>query len=110
MLWMYVMRNYVKFCLYYDLEYLNEAEFMEEYKNEVGLGGLEWLVFFYPGYWQTQWMSRKDSLMMWWLMSSSDGRSSVLPLVESELWPEKKLMSTVIEFKIWYDNNTPPCD
>ena len=50
MLWMYVMRNYVKFCLYYDLDYLNEAEFMEEYKNEVGLGGLEWLDIFYPGY------------------------------------------------------------
>ena len=58
MLWMYVMQNLciwgvkvqVKYCLYYALDYLNEAEFMEAYKNEVGSGGLEWPDIFYPGY------------------------------------------------------------
>ena len=50
----------VRFCLYYALDFVNEAEIMEQYGTEMGLGGLEWIDIFGYGYRHSQWMSNEE--------------------------------------------------
>ena len=49
-----------RFCLYYALDFVNEAEIMEQYGTEMGLGGLEWINIFDYGYRHSQWMSNEE--------------------------------------------------
>ena len=98
------VRDQVRFCLYYALDFVNEAEIMEQYGREMGLGGLEWIDIFDHGYRHSQWMANEewfecmstrviDKLTSQGL-SSYGGRSSVLPLVESEWWQDKAHVKT----------------
>ena len=88
------VNDQVRFCLYYALDFVNEAEILEQYGEEMGLGGLEWVDIFDHGYRHSQWMVNEEWLddmtarvIDKWTsqgLSSHGGRSSVLPLVESE--------------------------
>ena len=48
--------------LYYALDFVNEAEIMEQYGEEMGMGmgGLEWIDIFDHGYRCSQWMGSEE--------------------------------------------------
>ena len=92
----YVGWDQVLFCLYYALDFVNEAEIMEQYGEEMGMGRLELIDIFDHGYRLSQWMGSEEwfndmttRVVDKWAsqgLSSFGGRSSVLPPVESEGW------------------------
>ena len=54
------VRDQVRFCLYYALDFVNEAEIMEQYGEEMGISGLEWIDIFDHGYRCSQWMGSEE--------------------------------------------------
>ena len=46
----------VRFCIYFVLDFVDEAVIMEHYGNEVGLAALEWWDVFDPEYRHTTWI------------------------------------------------------
>ena len=50
----------VRFCLYYALDFVNESGIMEQYGNEVGLAGLEWVDVFDPAYRRSTWLYSEE--------------------------------------------------
>ena len=93
------VKDQVRFCLFYALDFVNEVEIMEQYGKDMGLGGLEWVDVFDHGYRRSQWMANEEwfddmtaRVVNKWTsqgLSSFGGRSSVLPPVESESWQDK---------------------
>ena len=93
------VKDQVRFGLFYALDFIKEAEIMEQYGKDMGLGGLEWADVFDHGYIRSQWMPNEEwfddmtaRVVDKWVsqgLSSFGGRSSVLPPVESEWWQDK---------------------
>ena len=85
--------NQVCFCLYYTLDFVNEAEIMEQYGAEMGLGGLEWVDIFDYGYRRSQWMSNEEwfndmiprVIEKWVSVASSSTLSSSSPSIDISL-------------------------
>ena len=78
----------VRFCVYFALDFVDEASILEQYGNEVGLAAFAWLDIFDPDYRHStliggeEWVTTVTPLVLdkWtsqWL-SSCGGRSSVL--------------------------------
>ena len=98
-LWTLEVRDQVRFCLYYALDFVNETEIMEQYGEEMGMGGLEWIDIFDHGYRCSQWMGSEEwfddmttRVVDKWNsqgLISFGGRSSILSPVESEWWQDK---------------------
>ena len=82
-------------------------------RTKMKWGRVDWngLTFSILAIWQTQWMDSKGKFddmvtheFFWWYVEHPPiGWVRVVA-------GGKNLRSTVIEFKISYDNNTPPCD
>ena len=81
----------VRFCIYFALDFVDEAAIMEQYGNEVGLAAFEWCDVFDPDYRRSSWIADEEwfsdvctlVLEKWGSQGSSlcgDGKSSVLPL------------------------------
>ena len=75
----------VRFCIYFALNFVDEAAIMEQYGNEVGLAALEWCDVFDPEYrrftWK-EWFNDVTNLILekWSSSASGNDESSVLPL------------------------------
>ena len=50
----------VRFCIYFALDFVDEAAIMEQYGNEVGLAALEWCDVFDPEYRRTTWIADEE--------------------------------------------------
>ena len=50
----------VRFCIYFTLDFVAEAEIMEQYGNEVGLAVLEWCDVFDQEYRRTSWIADEE--------------------------------------------------
>ena len=83
--------DWVCFCIYFALDFVDEAAIMEQYGNEVGLAAFEWCDVFDPDYRRSSWIADEEwfsdvctlVLEKWGSQGSSscgDGKSSVLPL------------------------------
>ena len=78
----------VRFCIYFALNFVDEAAIMEQYGNEVGLAALEWCDVFDPEYRRFTWIAEEEwfndvtnlILEKWSSSASGNDESSVLPL------------------------------
>ena len=88
----------VRFCIYFALDFVDEAAILEQYGNDVGLAAFEWLDIFDPDYRHSTWIGGEEwitdvthlVLDKWtsqWL-SSCGGRSSVLLMFEYMWWKD----------------------
>ena len=50
----------VRFCIYFALDFVDEAAIMEQYGNEVGLAALEWCDVFDPEYRRSSWIAEEE--------------------------------------------------
>ena len=50
----------VRFCIYFALNFVDEAAIMEQYGNEVGLAALEWCDVFDSEYRRTTWIADEE--------------------------------------------------
>ena len=50
----------VRFCIYFALNFVDEAAIMEQYGNEVGLAALEWCDVFDPEYRRSSWIAEEE--------------------------------------------------
>ena len=75
----------VRFCIYFALDFVDEAAIMEQYGNEVGLAAFEWCNVLDPEYrrftWK-EWFNDVTNLILekWSSSASGNDESSVLPL------------------------------
>ena len=75
----------VRFCIYFALDFVDEAAIMEQYGNEVGLAAFEWCDVLDPEYrrftWK-EWFNDVTNLILekWSSNASGNDESSVLPL------------------------------
>ena len=75
----------VRFCIYFALDFVDEAAIMEQYGNEVGLAAFEWCDVLHPEYrcftWK-EWFNDVTNLILekWSSSASGNDESSVLPL------------------------------
>ena len=75
----------VRFCIYFALDFVDEAAIMEQYGNEVGLAAFEWCDVLDPEYrrftWK-EWFNDVTNLILekWSSSASGNDESSVLPL------------------------------
>ena len=75
----------VCFCIYFALDFVDEAAIMEQYGNEVGLAAFEWCDVLDPEYrrftWK-EWFNDVTNLILekWSSSASGNDESSVLPL------------------------------
>ena len=50
----------VRFCVYFALDFVDEASILEQYGNEVGLAAFEWLDIFDPDYRHSTWIGGEE--------------------------------------------------
>ena len=54
------VNSQVRFCIYHVVDYVNEANILQQYGDEMGMAALEWLDIFESDYRHSQWMSDEE--------------------------------------------------
>ena len=79
----------VLFCIYFALNFVDEAAIMEQYGNEVGLAALEWVDIFDPEYRRSTWIAEEQWFtdVTTFVFDKWSGNSNLL-LLPNDVWTD----------------------